>query len=183
MPRSPRLERRSPIAPSSGCVRTSIANPPFGRSSRKLRLYRAQGHALLEEFLRLCFTPQLPLGTSQGNHWGPALSVFETSSQTAYYFNAISAISETSPWSVPQVRARRSFSRFYRLRRSGLSRAPSCSSSTRIGVPKSSSAPWAGNMRCSHPGTHGLQSARAAGQWRKPRVPVPALRLHAETGR
>jgi type IV secretion system protein VirB4 len=29
-----------------------------------------------------------PSGQAKGNHWGPALSVFETSSQTAYYFNA-----------------------------------------------------------------------------------------------
>jgi type IV secretion system protein VirB4 len=29
-----------------------------------------------------------PSGQARGNHWGPALSVFETSSQTAYYFNA-----------------------------------------------------------------------------------------------
>lgn len=28
-----------------------------------------------------------PSGQASGNHWGPAVSVFETSSQTAYYFN------------------------------------------------------------------------------------------------
>lgn len=28
-----------------------------------------------------------PSGQVSGNHWGPAISVFETSSQTAYYFN------------------------------------------------------------------------------------------------
>jgi type IV secretion system protein VirB4 len=28
-----------------------------------------------------------PSGKPAGNHWGPAISVFETSSQTAYYFN------------------------------------------------------------------------------------------------
>ena len=29
-----------------------------------------------------------PSGSPRDNHWGPALSIFETSSQTAYYFNA-----------------------------------------------------------------------------------------------
>jgi len=28
-----------------------------------------------------------PSGSPSGNHWGPAISVFETTSQTAYYFN------------------------------------------------------------------------------------------------
>ncbi len=28
-----------------------------------------------------------PSGKASGNHWGPALSIFETTSQTAYYFN------------------------------------------------------------------------------------------------
>ena len=28
-----------------------------------------------------------PSGVAEGNHWGPAISIFETSSQTAYYYN------------------------------------------------------------------------------------------------
>lgn len=41
-----------------------------------------------KNFAGLASLHNYPSGQASGNHWGPALSVFETSSQTAYYFNA-----------------------------------------------------------------------------------------------
>ncbi|MCA0404743.1 MAG: VirB4 family type IV secretion system protein [Proteobacteria bacterium] len=41
-----------------------------------------------KNFAGLASLHNYPSGQAEGNHWGPALSVFETSSQTAYYFNA-----------------------------------------------------------------------------------------------
>ncbi len=178
------LGRRSPIAPSSGCVRTSIASPPSGRSSRQLRLYRAQGHALLEEFRRLCFTPQLPSGQARGNHWGPHSRSSRTSSQTAYYFNAHTRDLGNFTVVGPSGSGKTVFLSFLSAQAQRIIPRPkNCSSSTRIGVPRSSSAPWAGNMKCSHPGNPRASIRSLCRTMAKTASSVPALRLHAEASR
>ena len=40
-----------------------------------------------KNFVGLMSLHNYPSGRANGNHWGPAISVFETTSQTAYYYN------------------------------------------------------------------------------------------------
>ncbi len=152
MPRSPRLERRSPIAPSSGCVRTLLRARLLGAAPRKLRVHRAQSHALLEEFRRLCFAPQLPLGTSQGEPLGTRTLGLRDEFPDRLLFQC--HIRDLGNFTVvgPSGSGKTVFLSFLSARRSGLSRAPSSSLSTKDRGAEIFIRAWAGQYEVLSPG-------------------------------
>ncbi len=59
----------------------------MGAASRQQRPYRAKSRDLDSEPVRHELVPQLPYGKPEANHWGQAISVFQTTSGTPFFFN------------------------------------------------------------------------------------------------
>ena len=80
--------RRWPISASSRCARRSRSSPLSGRNSPAIsNISPGAAWSRPSNFAGLASGHNFPLGQADGNHWGEAVTLLETTAAGPYYFN------------------------------------------------------------------------------------------------